>query len=308
MPLDEMGNLQFQTKTQKVHEFQQGKLFGTGKTYSIESYRKMASEFEERWYNEHREFGRGDVAAITRKFWEIVCYGAEDLTVEYGSDVSRSSACSEEKREPRSGASILEQVWDLQSFSRQSGFLFEHLADSIDGMTEPWLYFGMLFSGFSFHTEDSWLFSVNYHHWGAPKVWYGIPSAAADKFEKVMKDNLLTRFQESPDLLHALVALLSPEVLKKNKIPVYQAVQRPGEFIITCPRAYHGGFNAGLNCAEAVNFALPSWIPYGIESRKSYFRFGKAQSLNLDKLIHAVARKSRHPEQVAWWVVVSRPC
>ena len=41
---------------------------------------------------------------------------------------------------------------------------------------------------------------------------------------------------------------------------MHKVVHRPREFIISRAAAYHSGFNSGFNVAEAVNFALPSWI------------------------------------------------
>lgn len=41
----------------------------------------------------------------------------------------------------------------------------------MEGLTHPWLYFGALFATFCWHTEDHFLYSLNYLHEGAAKTW-----------------------------------------------------------------------------------------------------------------------------------------
>lgn len=53
-------------------------------------------------------------------------------------------------------------------------------------------------------------------------------------------------------------------------VKVVHTVQHEGEFIITFPKAYHSGFSLGWNAAEAANFAVMDWLPYGFEAVESY--------------------------------------
>lgn len=94
--------------------------------------------------------------------------------------------------------------------------------------------------------------SINYHHCGASKTWYGIPGHAALQFEKVVREHVYTRDILSTDgedgafdVLLGKTTLFPPNILLDHGVPVYKAVQNPGEFIITFPRAYHAGFSHG---------------------------------------------------------------
>jgi len=67
------------------------------------------------------------------------------------------------------------------------GSVLRHVKVPINGVNVPWLYMGTLFSTFCWHNEDNYLYSINYHHKGAPKQWYGVPGTRkdADGLEKV---------------------------------------------------------------------------------------------------------------------------
>ncbi|KAG5384362.1 hypothetical protein IGI04_035832 [Brassica rapa subsp. trilocularis] len=57
--------------------------------------------------------------------------------------------------------------------------------------------------------------------------------------------------------------IFPPKILLDHGMPVYKAVQRLGEFIVTFHMAHHAGFSHGFNCGEAVNFAMGDWFPFG---------------------------------------------
>jgi len=94
--------------------------------------------------------------------------------------------------------------------------------------------------------------SINYHHCGASKTWYGIPGSAASDFEKVVREHvydheILSCEGENAafDVLLGKTTIFPPNILLHHQVPVYRAVQKPGEFVVTFPRAYHSGFSHG---------------------------------------------------------------
>lgn len=194
---------------------------------------------------------------------------------------------------------LLTYLMFLQRLGKSSWSLLRHAPMEYPGITTPMLYIGSLFATFFWHVEDHWMHSINYSHYGAIKTWYdcafsrfcrrkiryGVPSESADAFERVVFEKVYRRairqknaecqgsahaFKCALKQLLAKNTLFSPKLLIEAGIPVYKVEQEPGDFILTFPRAYHSGFSHGFNIGEAVNFALPEWLPIGARSLELY--------------------------------------
>jgi hypothetical protein len=133
----------------------------------------------------------------------------------------------------------------------------------IPGVTSPYLYFGAWRALFAWHTEDLDLYSVNYLHYGAPKTWYTVPPGARGRLERAAASAAPELFAQCRQFLRHKELLLSPALLRAAGVPFTRVTQRPREFVVTYPGAYHAGFNHGYNCAESTNFATRAWVPVG---------------------------------------------
>ncbi|KAL9242822.1 hypothetical protein vseg_016785 [Gypsophila vaccaria] len=269
--------------------------FVPGKCYSLEAFRKIADRTKKKW------FGSASCTRmqLEKKFWEIVegslgevevMYGSDLDTSVYGSGFPRSNDQRPESVDPEVWEEYCNSPWNLNNLPKLKGSMLRAVHHNIAGVMVPWLYIGMLFSAFCWHFEDHCFYSMNYHHWGEPKCWYSVPGCEAPAFEKVMRSCLPDLFDAQPDLLFQLVTMLNPSVLQESGVPVYSVLQEPGNFVITFPRSYHGGFNLGLNCAEAVNFAPADWLPYGGFGSELYQRFHKPAVLSHEELLCVVAK------------------
>ncbi|KAI9184361.1 Lysine-specific demethylase 4B [Blastocladiella emersonii ATCC 22665] len=165
-------------------------------------------------------------------------------------------AGTDEGAERDKGSSV---SWDMRNLK---GDITMHLNKRVAGVSSPYLYFGTYHSTFMWHTEDYDLFALSYLYFGAPKVWYVVHPDDAAKVEELarkwgaFKDN---KKSCAAPMRHKSV-VLNPRMLAAAGVRVRRVVQNRGEFVVVFPGAYHGRFNAGFNCAEAVNFAVPGWF------------------------------------------------
>lgn len=261
---------------------------------SVAEFRDMADEYLKSQVGEDaREIS---IDMLQRKFWKRLgptmqpaLYGADmegtlfrENDYCYGWNVSQLHSC-------------LELLLSDQPDDHQGG---------IPGVTTPYLYFGMWASVFCAHTEDMNLLSINYLHAGAPKVWYAVAAGEdAKRLEQFCEGHYHQAKSGCPEYMRHKRAMISPAILKKAGIPFTTTVQYPGDAMITFPGSYHFGFNTGFNVAEATNFAVPEWIPYG---RLANVCLCRPDSVRIDmtkfeKLLLQYEKEVKMTKRITWF-------
>lgn len=205
-------------------------------------------DFDYRIHN-HDEWSRERCEELEEKYWKSLSY----TNPMYGADMPGSLFDDDTK------------CWNVAKLPN----LLDILGSKIPGVNTAYLYLGMWRATFAWHLEDVDLYSINYIHFGAPKQWYSISQAEAPKFEKAMRSIYANEAKNCDQFLRHKTFLVSPSLLKnKYGVTVNRVVHREGQFVVTFPIGYHSGYNLGYNCAESVNFALESWLPYGKTAKK----------------------------------------
>lgn len=232
--------------------------FEDGEEYSLSQFREKADSFRDDYIA--RKFPADtkplDVAEeqVEEEFWRMVSNVQETVEVDYGADIhSTTHGSGFPTVEMNPTNQYATDPWNLNVLPLDNQSLFRHIKSDISGMTVPWLYVGMMFSTFCWHNEDHYCYSINYQHFGATKTWYGIPGSDTEKFEATMKNAVPELFETQPDLLFQLVTMLSPGRLVEEGVRVYAVDQRPNQFVITFPQAYHAGFNHGVTLLHEMN-------------------------------------------------------
>ncbi|GIX65880.1 histone lysine demethylase JMJC1/KDM5D/JARID1D [Babesia caballi] len=276
-PLD-TGRLKFKIREQQLHKLSSGKVtpvFAKRSPYS-QGFSHPAYEWDCAQMQgadsalKLKLFGRDTVSneEVERMYWRIVKSGTTSLAVTYGADLNVYSSEFEKYLVDVSGTEHESDVWNLRNLPKCPGSLLRYLDQVIPGVNSPWLYIGMAMTSFCWHTEDNYFGAVNYHHWGAPKIWYVIPPRKAGRLEAFLRNYVASEGEDFA--VYSLKVQVPPDVLIANGIPVCRIVQRENEFVLAWPRAFHSGMNVGYNCNEACNIVTTSWIPMGYQSLLNY--------------------------------------
>jgi JmjC domain, hydroxylase/C5HC2 zinc finger len=267
--------------------------------------RSQASQTEAKEFN---------VENLERDYWSVVeARFSNDVAVDYGNDVdtekygsgfapsqrgrsvneAENDTAEKHSPDPEFGSPEFyrETWWNLRNTAKSPGSVLRYVKTGINGINVPWMYYGSLFTTFCWHNEDNYLYSINYNHRGAPKIWYGVPGSkeGADGLERVFKGYLSMKLRDVPDLMHHITTMFSPRLLQNANVPVYRWVQYEREFVITFPRGFHGGFSLGPNVGEAVNFATHDWISHGADANERYRSFARPAVFSHDRLTFTMA-------------------
>ncbi len=182
----------------------------------------------------------------------------------------------------------------LESLSNHRESLMRHdLVGKIAGVNTSMIYLGAAFSFFPWHYEDNMLYSLNYHHEGDSKTWYGIAVDDAPKFETFACKSLFPEIAgKQPHHVWAKSCLIEPSVLVGHGVKVVSCVQNSGDFVLTSPGGYHQGFCHGYCFAEALNWAPMSWFPYGMAATKFYREIAfPGAVISMDQFLLSCARE-----------------
>ncbi|EYC40871.1 hypothetical protein Y032_0593g415 [Ancylostoma ceylanicum] len=264
-------------------------------SYNLFTFADYANKFKTDYFNVKEPEDVSD-EDVEREFWRIVNDMDETVSVKYGADLITSKVGSgfPRKGDDHRGVDAKQKhyyanhAWNLNNLPVLRESVLSHIETGISGMMVPWVYVGMCFSTFCWHTEDHWTYSINYNHWGERKIWYGIGGSYATQFEKVVRE-LAPGVTKQKDIFHHMTTAVNPAILLSKGVKIWTVHQNAGEFVITFPRAYHAGYNEGLNFAEAVNFAPIDWLSKGRQCIREYADVRRFCVFSHDELVLKMA-------------------
>lgn len=240
-----------------------------GEEITLADFESKARDFESQWYQDVDE-DSVDHVEREREFWNIVAGGEDLAEVLYASD-PRVQLKRTEAQKRKGFAQI--PAWKNEFSQNLASFCEGNKQGSskIPGLHSGRVEFGMTFSSTPWKVQEQLLYLSTYHHSGAVKQWYCIPSYASSMFDSLIQqlhsDYMLSMEWESPLGPNLMV---SPETLISRGVPVYGCTQEKGTLVVCFPNSYSCSLNLGLNISESILMVLPEWLRISSQAASLY--------------------------------------
>lgn len=283
--------------------------FESGPKFKLKSFKNYAEYFKRQYFIKEDQItgsnfnsdamqmlSEPSIPDIEGEYWRIIENPTEEIEVLHGYSTETSASLSgfPLKTNPRDVTACpqyAESGWNLNNTPKLQDSLLHFESCNSSSILLPRLSIGMCFSSNHWRIEEHHLYLLSYIHFGAPKIFYGVPGSYRCQFEEAVKKHL-PQLSVHPSLLHNLATQFSPSILTSEGIPVYRCVQNPKEFVLILPGAYHAEFDSGFNCYEAVNFAPFDWLPHGQNAVELYRDQDRKTSISHDKLLLEAAAEA----------------
>ncbi|KYN00880.1 PREDICTED: uncharacterized protein LOC108775535 [Cyphomyrmex costatus] len=230
-----------------------------GRNMPLNAFYRIARNTQRMWFGENQRGNETEGASaneVENAFWKHVAERKRHVCVHAASIDSsgRGFGFSVAKNSP-----FARHPWNLKVFTNNPGSVLRALGPLM-GVTVPTLHVGMLFSACCWYRDPHGLPWIEYLHTGAKKIWYGIPDEHNNNFRKALSKMVPQYCKNKTIWLPSDTAMVPPELLVSNNVPLCQTVQEPGQFIIVFPKAFTSSICTGYVVSESVYFAQPSWL------------------------------------------------
>ena len=233
-----------------------------GKSTSLSAFFRVAKNlmsmvFKDKFANNEPET-QPDLKEVEEEYWRFVTERDCHVQVQqgsidtgsgsdgYGFPTSRHSSCG---RHP----------WNLKILSNNKRSLLRTMGP-VMGVTVPTLHIGMLFTTGCWYRDPHGLPWIEYHHTGAPKVWFGVPDSHSIAFYTAMKQLSPNFCRKKKIWLPQDTVMMPPNLLVKHGVSVSRSIQEAGQFMVVFPKAYTSNLCTGYTVSESVYFATREYL------------------------------------------------
>ncbi|XP_034941737.1 protein Jumonji [Chelonus insularis] len=264
-----------------------------GRNMPLNAFYRIARNTQRMWFGENQSSANEAEGALAvdveSAFWKHVSERKRHVCVHAASIDSsgRGFGFSVAKNSP-----FARHPWNLKVLTNNAGSVLRALGPLM-GVTVPTLHVGMLFSACCWYRDPHGLPWIEYLHTGAKKIWYGIPDEHNDNFREALS-KMVPRFCKNKKIwLPSDTAMVPPEMLVSNGVPLCRTVQEPGQFIIVFPKAFTSSICTGYVVSESVYFAQTTWLEHAEQIFTDLQDSCEPSMFSFERLLFSIINDSR---------------